>query len=239
VPSLKTNTDNIIEAIFNPVPSSSKTPSPFTYYVAPPPPAPPLLETVDSSDIRSGSASANSSFVDVEHEGSLNTHTTSLSTRSHSRTDSHSSSGDADIEIGPVIAPSRSASMCSAQSRSTSNSHATSALEKQQQRKWWQRLAAKSQPANMNVLPPPPRAPGTNSTRAASPASGRSLPTNVYVTMDDEDNEPVSGLESQSHSYHGHGHGFGGIRRRPTTRSIGQSSISSAGSASRWAAVPS
>ena len=42
-------TDNIIEAIFNPVPTSSTTPSPFTYYVPPKPRQPPALDlsTID------------------------------------------------------------------------------------------------------------------------------------------------------------------------------------------------
>ncbi|KAL5514717.1 hypothetical protein ACEPAG_2033 [Sanghuangporus baumii] len=51
---LKT-TDNIIEAIFNPVPSSSSAPSPFTYYV-PPNPRPPLpLTPLGSASMRSSS----------------------------------------------------------------------------------------------------------------------------------------------------------------------------------------
>ncbi|KAL5478429.1 hypothetical protein ACEPAI_2613 [Sanghuangporus weigelae] len=52
--ALKT-TENIIEAIFNPVPSSSSAPSPFTYYV-PPNPRPPLpLTPSGSGSVRSSS----------------------------------------------------------------------------------------------------------------------------------------------------------------------------------------
>ena len=82
----------------------------------------------------------------------------------------------------------------------------------------------------------------------------------MYVTMDDEDVEPVSGLESVHASAHGHGRGHnfsidsgnnglgsdiginGNVRRRGTARSLGTASVSSTTSgsrASRWAtAVP-
>ncbi|KAL5497879.1 hypothetical protein ACEPAH_2810 [Sanghuangporus vaninii] len=64
VGALKT-TENIIEAIFNPVPSSSSAPSPFTYYVPPNPRPRPLTPSgsgsVRSSSMQSVSASANGS----------------------------------------------------------------------------------------------------------------------------------------------------------------------------------
>lgn len=205
---LRTATDNIIEAIFNPVPSSSKTSSPFTYYIAPPPPPPPTLSRVDSvSGCGSGSASITGSV-----NGSMNTHTTSTSTRSHSRNNSGSSvDADADVEFGAIVAPSRSGSTRSAHSHSTTNSSAD-------RRKWWQRIGSRSQPASLSLPHPNAKA---HASRPVSPS----------MTMDDEDNEPVSGLESN--------HGHGGVRRRATARSVGHASLSSTGSASRRAAVVS
>ena len=326
-PSLRTTTDNLIEAIFNPVPTSSKSASPFTYYVAPPPPSPtpvptpgnastpalPLSQRADSigGGCASASASINGSYIDVGGDGSLktgntasiSTHSNSQHSHSHSQSESRSSSS-CDGEFG-IVAPSRSGSLRSARSQSTSNSNGHAAQMMSQSvgssgvgcgRKWWQRIGTRSQ-ASVVLQPqsqsqqqpqsqrshsrPRPKAPSltkSESNRPVSPVSARSgqssrstpgfanttthipssVPNRMYVTMDDEDVEPVSGLESihASANGHGHGHNFsidsgnnglgsdigigGNVRRRGTARSLGTSSVSSTTSgsrASRWAAA--
>lgn len=73
--SLRT-TDNIIEAIFNPVPTSSTTPSPFTYYVPPKPrPLPALdLSTIHDQTEDERPQSAVSRSTSVSRSISMSTH---------------------------------------------------------------------------------------------------------------------------------------------------------------------
>lgn len=73
--SLRT-TDNIIEAIFNPVPTSSTTPSPFTYYVPPKPrPLPALdLSTIHNQIEDECPHSAVSGRTSVSRSISMSTH---------------------------------------------------------------------------------------------------------------------------------------------------------------------
>ncbi|THH03919.1 hypothetical protein EW145_g5901 [Phellinidium pouzarii] len=114
-PGLRT-TENIIEAIFNPVPTSSSAPSPFTYYVPPKPrPKPPALVTHGISTLEEDSTSAvNGDDADVS---------TSLS-RSDGRP--------------PSLAPSRSSEL----SQATTTSRSSAGTGEPARHGWWKKLTA-------------------------------------------------------------------------------------------------
>ena len=110
-------TDNIIEAIFNPVPTSSTLPSPFTYYVSPKV-RPPSLDLVGSPDENS------SGGIDLDAPRSA----ISGSSANISIPDEHCR--------GPRSTPSISTR--SEISRSTSTSR--SSADKPPRQRWWQKL---------------------------------------------------------------------------------------------------
>lgn len=129
-------TDNIIEAIFNPVPTTSTASSPFTYYVAPKPRPPPLIVSSANGSINSEvsegprsavSASTTHSFPGIEQpNGSMH------SGRSvHSQADSYENS----------------TSTSTSASHSVESSPGHNALHKS--RKWWQRLTGSRVPIAM------------------------------------------------------------------------------------------
>lgn len=143
-------TDNIIEAIFNPVPTSSTTSSPFTYYVAPKPRPPPLLMSSANgsinSDVSDGPRSAVStstthSFSNVgQQNGSMHS-----GQSVHSQADSYensttSTSASHSIESSPMP-----------------NAHHKSP-------KWWQRLTGSRAP-----IPAPDPTTGESHSRPPSP----------------------------------------------------------------------
>jgi len=128
-------TDNIIEAIFNPVPTSSTAPSPFTYYVAPKPRPPPLVVHSTNGSINSEvsegprsavSASTTQSFPNLDQrQGSI-----------HSGQSVHSQADSSEN--------STSTSTSTSTSHSVDSSPKRNALHKS--RKWWQRLTGSGVP---------------------------------------------------------------------------------------------
>lgn len=72
--SAQRTADNIIEAIFNPVPTTSKAPSPFTYYVTPRPRPPTPDSTLLVDEISADGHGAPSIAVSAESEATTTSH---------------------------------------------------------------------------------------------------------------------------------------------------------------------
>ncbi|KAH8112316.1 hypothetical protein DFH11DRAFT_1745178 [Phellopilus nigrolimitatus] len=147
-------TDNIIEAIFNPVPTTSAAPSPFTYYVPPKPrpkPHPPasLVMTMASSDAGQGSDDGLSSAV----SGAASAASFSLSEGRP-----------------PSIAPSA----LSERSQATTASRSSAGASEQPRQKWWQKLGGGA--SRNHSQPPHPHAHAQTSSSEFAP---QSLPKNL------------------------------------------------------------
>ncbi|KAI5121924.1 hypothetical protein M0805_000253 [Coniferiporia weirii] len=148
-------TDNIIEAIFNPVPTSSPAPSPFTYYV-PPKPRPPALST------RHVAARTDSPTSAVSGDGDADADTSSS------------------LHGGrpPSLAPSAH----SERSLATSASHSSTGTGDIPRQKWWQRFGGtRSQSSPHPRSPSPGFAPGSLPSTTSSVRSS----SNTYERAED------------------------------------------------------
>ena len=182
-------TDNIIEAIFNPVPTSSPAPSPFTYYV---PPKSRTGALMPSRLNTSMSATENGlQTSDADGGGGM------------SPVPGSAVSGDADVSAGvederaPSIAPSSSArsvrSVATSASRSSAGAGSASGSGSGSQ-KWWKKLTSKgtsrpSSPSPCSSYSPVPASASASAQPQAPQLSARSRSWNGDLRSPHGDHE--------------------------------------------------